>query len=57
MTKDITEVEGMIECVRQKMKIVEPNKEAICFYTGFQPANIKTEEELKEELKDAGFEE
>lgn len=53
--KDINQVEAMIECVRTKMKIVEPNKEAICFYTGFRPNNIVSEEELEKQLRDDGF--
>jgi len=38
--KTADELEMMIQCVRDKMKIVEPNKDAVCFYTGFRPNNI-----------------
>lgn len=37
------------------MKIVEPNKDAVCFYTGFRPNNIVSIQKLEEQLLADGY--
>lgn len=37
------------------METVKPTKETVCYYTGFQPNNIVSMEELETKLRDEGY--
>jgi len=53
--KDVDEYNATIECIRSKMEIVVPNKEAVCFYIGFKPENEYSQEKLHDELRKDGY--
>lgn len=46
---------ALIHCVRDKMKLVEVNKNAVCFYSGFRPQNLVSLEQLEGQLRSDGW--
>ena len=53
--KNSDDVSAMVRCIRERMKVATPNKEAICFYTGFRPNNIINKQQMEQSLIDDGY--
>lgn len=54
-SKDVSPTQDFIECVREKVEIIEPNPLTMCFYVGFRPENIVPLEVYETKLSERGF--